>query len=107
MSWNNVLPWWIYELEHEHLLASAACAFDSEWFSGTSRAMPDHLVRTSKATFSSWKFGGWNYDYSPEEIEDMRNENMRNKLRDTQQNSNGDGGQDRPGKFQHTGNLDW
>jgi hypothetical protein len=72
MSWNNVLPWWVIELEHEHFLASAACAFDSEWFAGTSRALPDYLVSTAKATFASWKFGGWNYDYTPDEIADLQ-----------------------------------
>jgi hypothetical protein len=62
MSWNNVLPWWIYELEHEHVLASCACAFDNEWFAGTSRVMPNHVIRVSTATFASWEKGGWNHE---------------------------------------------
>lgn len=68
MSWNNALPWWIYELEHEHDIASAACAFDQEWFSGTPRCMPDYVVHASKATFSSWECGGWNHQYTEEGI---------------------------------------
>jgi hypothetical protein len=61
MSWNNVLPWWLYELSHEHELASMSCAFESEWFSGTSRALPERNIRMSKATFDTWDKGGWNY----------------------------------------------
>lgn len=71
MSWNNVLPWWVIELEQQHSEASALCAFQGEWFAGTSRAMPDHIIRTSKATLASWEFGGWNYDYSAEEIKEL------------------------------------
>lgn len=61
MSWNNVLPWWFWELTHEHDLASMSCCFEEEWFSGTSRVMPEHVVSMSKSTFRSWEPGGWNY----------------------------------------------
>ncbi len=71
MSWNNALPFWVLELEHEHNLALMSCAFESEWFSGTSRVMPDHVISISKSTFSTWKYGGWNYDYSDEEIKEL------------------------------------
>lgn len=60
MSWNNVLPWWVYELEYEHTIASMSCAFDAEWFAGTHRVMPAHVIRASTATFASWEQGGWN-----------------------------------------------
>jgi len=61
MSWNNVLPWWVYELEKEHWYASMSCAFDDEWFSGTSKVMPPHVIEISKATFESWEEGKWNH----------------------------------------------
>jgi hypothetical protein len=61
MSWNNVLPWWVYDLAYEHDLANMACAFDAEWFAGTHRCMPNHVIRHSQATFASWEQGGWNY----------------------------------------------
>lgn len=60
LSWNNVLPWWYYNLVHEHDLASMSCAFEEEWFSGTSRVLPDGLIAKSKATFKTWDEGGWN-----------------------------------------------
>ena len=46
---------------HEHDLALSACAFDSEWFSGTSKAMPKHNIQLSKATFQTWDVGGRNH----------------------------------------------
>lgn len=66
MSWNNVLPWWFYELEHEHWLASMSCAFEEEWFSATSKVLPEHVINISKATFKSWDIGGWNYECEKE-----------------------------------------
>lgn len=71
MSWNNALPWWLIELEHEHDLALMSCAFEGEWFAGTSRVMPDHVIRMSKATLPSWKFGGWNYNHIPDEFDTL------------------------------------
>ena len=62
MSWNNVLPWWIYELQHEHHLASCSCAFEEEQFSGTSKVLPKRNIDMSTATFKSWDKGGWNYE---------------------------------------------
>ena len=61
MSWNNVLPWWFYELESEHWLAKMQCCFEDEWYSGTSKVMPDHVIMINPATFGSWEEGGWNY----------------------------------------------
>ena len=66
MSWNNVLPWWFYELEYEHWLASMSCAFEEEWFSGTSRVLPEHVINISKSTFKSWDMGGWNHECKKE-----------------------------------------
>jgi hypothetical protein len=40
MSWNNALPFWIYQLDYEMELAKMSCAFDEEWFSGTSKVCP-------------------------------------------------------------------
>ncbi|NCP98150.1 hypothetical protein GW820_04635, partial [archaeon] len=54
MSFNNVLPWWVYQLSYEHELAKMSCAFEEEWFSGTHKEMPNHMIATSKATFSTW-----------------------------------------------------
>jgi hypothetical protein len=66
MSWNNVLPYWYYSLVHEHDLASMSCAFEEEWFSGTSRVLPDGLIAKSKATFKTWDEGEWNYEMQKE-----------------------------------------
>ena len=66
MGWNNVLPWWFYELEYEHWLASMSCAFEEEWFSGTSKVLPEHAINISKATFKSWDIGGWNHECEKE-----------------------------------------
>lgn len=71
MSW-GALPGWVYELEYEHNLALMSCAFEEEWFSGTSKVMSDNAIAISKATFSTWKYGGWNYQYSKEEIEELK-----------------------------------
>lgn len=60
MSW-GALPWWVYELEIEHNLASMSCAMESEWFSGTPKCMPEHVINISRATFKTWDIGGWNY----------------------------------------------
>ena len=51
MSW-GAIPWWVYELQYEHFLASASCAFEEEWFSGTSKKMPTHVINMSRATFT-------------------------------------------------------
>lgn len=71
MSFNNALPFWVYELAYEHDLALMSCAFNEEWFSGTSKVMPEHVINISKATFDTWNYGGWNYQYSKEEIEEL------------------------------------
>lgn len=61
MSWNNVLPAWIIFHEWAEQEALALCAFPAEWHSGMSVELPEHLQRTSKACFESYKEGGWNY----------------------------------------------
>ncbi len=68
----NALPWWVYEVAHERELAFMSCAFENEWFSGTSKCMPEQVIKISKATFSTWNYGGWNYQYSKEEIEELK-----------------------------------
>ncbi len=79
MSW-GALPWWVYELSYEHELALMSCAFDAEWFSGTSKVMPEHAINISRATFSTWNYGGWNYEYSEEEIEAMKSKKLENNF---------------------------
>lgn len=69
----NALSWWVYQVGHERELAMSSCAFENEWFSGTSKYMPEHVINISKATFSTWEYGGWNYQYSKEEIEELIN----------------------------------
>lgn len=66
LGWNNVLPTWFYELTHEHNLASMSCAFEEEWFSGTSRVLPKANISLAKATFKTWDEGGWNYEMQKE-----------------------------------------
>lgn len=60
MSWGG-LPFWIYELAHERDLALMSCAFNAEWFAGTSKVMPEHAIKINTATFETWEPGGWNY----------------------------------------------
>ncbi len=48
MSWNNVLPWWVYQLQYERHLAKCSCCFNDEWFSGTHKEMPDYVQSVSK-----------------------------------------------------------
>ena len=67
MSWNNVLPMWVWQVSHERFLAESTCAFPDEWYSGTSKEMPEHVVIMSPATFKSWQPGGWNHNVRPRE----------------------------------------
>ena len=46
MSWNNVLPWWVYAVEHEHFLAECSCCFPEEWSAGFSKELPDHVIES-------------------------------------------------------------
>ena len=60
MSW-GALPWWVYAVQYEQHLAMQSCAFEQEWYSGTSKELPKHVIRNSKATFESWdKMDGMN-----------------------------------------------
>ena len=60
MSW-GALPFWVYHLAYEHDLALMSCAFDAEWYSGTHKDTPEHVIKMSKATFASHEKGGWNF----------------------------------------------
>lgn len=62
MSLNGVLPWWVYAVGYEQHLAMQSCAFEQEWFSGTSKELPEHVIRMQKATFESWDVNGRNYE---------------------------------------------
>lgn len=57
----GALPWWVYTVSYERTVADWSCAFENEWFSGTSKELPDHVIKISKPTFSSWEPGGWNH----------------------------------------------
>lgn len=50
MSWNNVIPWYIYELEQERREAKMLCAFEEEFLSARTRSTPDHWY-----TIDEWK----------------------------------------------------
>lgn len=60
MSLNNVLPWWVYEAQYEGIIAECSCCFKQEYNSGTSKVLPEHVVKLSKATFGNWCEGSWN-----------------------------------------------
>lgn len=57
----NAVPWWVYETNYEQSLAKMSCAFEDELYSGTMKTLPEHVIKISPATFSSWEPGGWNY----------------------------------------------
>lgn len=59
MSWGG-LPWWVYQVVYEHDLAKMACCFESEWFAGTHKECPPHIIWMSRATFKSHEEGGCN-----------------------------------------------
>ena len=51
MSWNNALPWWFMEVEHEHYLAECTCCFYDELAAGTTRSTPKHVT----ILFKQWE----------------------------------------------------
>ena len=51
MSFNNVMPFWLYAMIWEHELAKMSCAFEEEWFSGTSKVCPPHIHQISRSNF--------------------------------------------------------
>lgn len=65
MSWNNALPMWVWNVSYERFLGEATCAFPEEWYAGTSREMPQHVIDMSPATFKTWEQGGWNHNVRP------------------------------------------
>lgn len=48
MSWNNALPFWVYDVQHERFLAECKCCFYDEWDAGYSRSIPKHVTMTMK-----------------------------------------------------------
>lgn len=52
MSW-WALPWWVYTVGYEQDLAMMSCAFTNEWFSGTSRELPQYNIDINRATFKN------------------------------------------------------
>lgn len=61
MSW-SALPFWVYDVLYEHDLAKMQCCFEDEWFAGTHKQLPKHIISISKATFKTHDVGGWNYE---------------------------------------------
>jgi hypothetical protein len=62
MSWNNSLPLWVWQVTSERIIAESQCCFQDEWYAGTPKVMPKHVIEMSPATFKSWDEGGWNHD---------------------------------------------
>lgn len=60
MSWNNVLPLWVYQVNYEHSIAEMQCCFHQEWYAGTSKLLPKHCIDISQATFHTHNEGEWN-----------------------------------------------
>lgn len=48
MSWANVLPWWVWELDHEEHIARMTGAMEGEWIPRYARAIPKHLYNHLK-----------------------------------------------------------
>jgi hypothetical protein len=44
MSWNNALPWWVYETKYERFEAMCCCAFPEELAAGWTRSVPKHVI---------------------------------------------------------------
>jgi hypothetical protein len=38
------------------------CCFEGEWFAGTHKQLPEHVISISKATFKTHDEGGWNHE---------------------------------------------
>ena len=50
MSW-SALPYWVYEDMVEMHYAKMSCAFDDEWFSATSKALPHSVHQLFKGSY--------------------------------------------------------
>ncbi len=61
MSWNNALPWWVYESRHQRDMMRLSGAMTEELFSGMTRALPDHIRDLDSSVFATHKPGAWNY----------------------------------------------
>lgn len=48
MSWNNALPWYLYEMEREELEAQMLCAMKDELNAGWVRSTPSHWPQIHK-----------------------------------------------------------
>ena len=59
MSW-GALPYWIYEVMHQHDLALMQCAFPEEWQAGLSKHAEKHMYRLHPSVFATHDAGGWN-----------------------------------------------
>ena len=49
MSWNNVLPWWVYAVLVERQEAMWSCAFPEELNAGWTRSVPPHVSDLQRA----------------------------------------------------------
>ena len=48
MSWNNALPFWVWELEYEEFIARLTGAIGDEWHPQFSRSIPKEIYETTK-----------------------------------------------------------
>ena len=48
VSWNNALPWWVYEVQHEAWEAMCLCAMPEELVAGWTRSVPEHVQRMQR-----------------------------------------------------------
>lgn len=52
MSWNNVLPWYIYRLNAEHREAKMLGAMEEELLAGSTRSTPEHWYALDQMRYS-------------------------------------------------------
>lgn len=56
MSWNNALPWFIYELEREEREARMLGAMPEEYNSGWTRSTPDFWIDDFRQRWSESEY---------------------------------------------------
>lgn len=61
MSWNNALPWWVYDSMNQRDIMRITGAMIEELHSGMTRALPDHIRDLDSSIFATHEPNGWNY----------------------------------------------
>ncbi len=61
MSWNNVLPWWVYESRYERDMMRQSGAMPEELYSGMTRALPEYLRSLDRSVFATHNTEGYNH----------------------------------------------